>query len=59
MVGRVLSGKGITAYGDGHDRLIGGEEVLAHRSRHRSPGPLRVLRSPRTPAGPGGGPIIP
>ena len=27
MVGRVLTGNGITAYGDGHYRLIGGEEL--------------------------------
>ncbi|WP_216922928.1 hypothetical protein [Synechococcus sp. CCAP 1479/9] len=73
---------GITAYGDGHDSLIGGdalsdgergaplelcrqrldafreqrgEEVFAHRSRHRSPGPLRVLLRARAPASPGGG----
>ena len=64
MVSKVLTGNGITAYGDGHDSLIGGEdlsdgerdallelcrqrldafreqrgeEVFAHRSRHRSP----------------------
>ncbi len=64
MVGKVLTGNGITAYGDGHDSLIGGdelsdgerdellelcrqrldafreqrgEEVFAHRSRHRTP----------------------
>ncbi|MGB5135931.1 MAG: hypothetical protein WBN89_12230, partial [Prochlorococcaceae cyanobacterium] len=64
MVGKVLTGNGITAYCDGHDSLIGGdelsdgerdallelcsqrldafreqrgEEVFAHRSRHRSP----------------------
>jgi hypothetical protein len=64
MVGRVLTGNGITAYGDGHYSLIGGEElsdgerdellelcrqrldafrekrgeeVFAHRSRHRTP----------------------
>ncbi len=64
MVGKVLTGNGITAYGDGHYSLIGGEElsdgerdelqqlcrqrldafreqrgeeVFAHRSRHRSP----------------------
>jgi hypothetical protein len=27
----------ITAYGDGHDSRIGGEEVFAHRSRHLTP----------------------
>jgi hypothetical protein len=27
MVGRVLTGNGITAYGDGHDNLIGGDEL--------------------------------
>jgi hypothetical protein len=64
MVGRVLTGNGITTYVDGHDSLLGsdelsdaerdellelcrqrldgfraqrGEEVFAHRSRHRSP----------------------
>jgi hypothetical protein len=56
MVGKVLSGNGITAYGNGATSLIGGdelqqlcrqrldafreqrgEEVFAHRSRHRSP----------------------
>jgi ATP adenylyltransferase len=64
MVGRVLTGNGITRYGDGLYSLIGaeelsaserdallqlcrqrldgfreqrGEEVFAHRSRHRSP----------------------
>jgi hypothetical protein len=64
MVSKVLTGNGITANGDGHDSLIGGEdlsdgerdallelcrqrldafreqrgeEVFAHRSRHRSP----------------------
>jgi ATP adenylyltransferase len=64
MVGRVLTGNGITRYGDGLTSLIGaeemsdserdallqlcrqrlngfreqrGEEVFAHRSRHRSP----------------------
>jgi hypothetical protein len=64
MLGRVLTGNGITAYGNGHYSLIGGdelsdterdelqllcrqrldalreqrgEEVFAHRSRHRAP----------------------
>ncbi|MCP9887518.1 HNH endonuclease [Cyanobium sp. ATX 6A2] len=56
MVGKVLTGNGITAYGNGAYSLIGGdalqqlcrqrldsfreqrgEEVFAHRSRHRSP----------------------
>ena len=56
MVGKVLSGNGITAYGNGATSLIGGdelqqlcsqrldafrqqrgEEVFAHRSRHRTP----------------------
>ena len=73
---------GITAYGDGHDSLIGGDELsdgerdaLQALCRLRldafreqpdqrlgeipgaqpRPGPLRVLRSPRTPTGPGGG----
>ena len=27
MVGRVLTGNGITAYGDGHYSLIGGDEL--------------------------------
>ena len=27
MVGKVLTGNGITAYGDGHDSLIGGDEL--------------------------------
>ncbi len=27
MVGRVLTGNGITAYGDGNDSLIGGDEL--------------------------------
>jgi hypothetical protein len=27
MVGRVLTGNGITAYRDGHDSLIGGDEL--------------------------------
>ena len=80
MVGKVLIGNGITAYSDGErDALIElcsqrldafreqrGEEVFAHRSRHRAPisdsvkyrvltdapGPLRMLRGARTPAGP-------
>ena len=73
---------GITAYGDGHDSLIGGDELSdgerdallalcrlrldAFREQpnqrlgevqgaHARPGPLRVLRRPRAPAGPGGG----
>ena len=73
---------GITAYGDGHDSLIGGDELSdgerdallalcrlrldAFREQpnqrldqipgaHPCQGPLRVLRSPRTPTGPGGG----
>ncbi|MCP9825140.1 hypothetical protein [Synechococcus sp. EJ6-Ellesmere] len=78
MVGMVLTGNGITAYGNGPYRLIGGdelsdaerdalqqlcrqrldafreqrgEEVFAHRSRHRSPisgsGKYRVHRCAR------------
>lgn len=27
MVGRVLTGNGITAYGDGHFSLLGGDEL--------------------------------
>jgi ATP adenylyltransferase len=77
---------GITAYGDGHDSLIGGDELSdgerdallalcrlrldAFREQpnqrlgevqgaHARPGPLRVLRRPRAPAGPGGGPHQP
>ena len=72
---------GITAYGDGHDSLIGGDElsdgerdallalclrldaVREHPDQRLSeiqgspmrPGPLRVLRSARAAAGPGGG----
>ncbi|MDM7936779.1 MAG: hypothetical protein QUV06_04910 [Cyanobium sp. CZS 48M] len=73
MAGKVLTGNGITQYGNGTYTLIGGdelsdaerdelqqlcrqrldafreqrgEEVFAHHSRHRSPGPLRMLRSP-------------
>ena len=73
---------GITAYGDGHDSLIGGDALsdgerdalleLCHRrldafrehpdqrlgelqGSPMRPGPLRVLRRARTPAGPGGG----
>jgi len=29
MVGGVLTGSGITAYGDGHDSLIGGDRAAA------------------------------
>jgi hypothetical protein len=37
MVGKVLTGNGITAYGNGAYSLIGGDEVFAHHSRHRTP----------------------
>ena len=37
MVGKVLTGNGITAYGNGATSLIGGDEVFANRSRHRTP----------------------
>jgi hypothetical protein len=53
MVGKVLTFKGITAYGDGHDSLIGGDELSDAERDERfgevrgspmRPGPLRVLR---------------
>jgi len=82
MVGKVLTGNGITQYGNGTYTLIGGDELSdaerdalqqlcrqrldAFREQrgeevfaHRSPGPLRVLRSSRAPACPGGGPHHP
>ncbi len=37
MVGKVLTGNGITRYERGAYGLVGGEEVFAHRSRHRTP----------------------
>ena len=37
MVGKVLTGNGITRYERGTDDLVGGEEVFAHRSRLRTP----------------------
>jgi hypothetical protein len=33
MLGKVLTGKDITAYGDGHDRLIGGKPPAARCCR--------------------------
>ena len=37
MVGKVLTGNGITRCGRGSYALVGGEAVFAHRSRHRTP----------------------
>ena len=37
MVGKVLTGNGITRCEQGSYALEGGEEVFAHRSRHRTP----------------------
>jgi len=37
MVGKVLTGNGITRYERGTYDLVGGEEVFAHRSRLRTP----------------------
>jgi len=37
MVGKVLTGNGITRYERGTVDLVGGEEVFAHRSRLRTP----------------------
>jgi hypothetical protein len=53
MVGKVLTGNGITAYGDGHDSLICGDELSDAERDERfgevrgspmRPGPLRVMR---------------
>jgi len=37
VVGKVLTGNGITSCEKGSYVLVGGEEVFAHRSRHRTP----------------------
>lgn len=51
----MLTFNGITAYGDGHDSLIGGDELSDAERDERfgevrgspmRPGPLRVLRDP-------------
>ena len=55
MVGKVLTGNGITAYGNGAYSLIGGDELSDAERDERfgevrgspmRPGPLRVLRDP-------------